>query len=211
MKNLIARLCTPYYTEADLRFAVATAKSKIERLTAERNELQAALDGAKLFEQRHRHALTVIERANSQAEEFERKWYLACDERDSLKEGLDGWHSRYLDCEVERDAALAASRHETDMCQQALEDLEKMRGESGVLRDLLAESLSVIKTIDGSDECECDLLESLCDKIKAAIVPKLSHGQQAANEKQLSVDVDLMARGKKMHFVYPPDAQGDDS
>jgi hypothetical protein len=67
------------------------------------------------------------------------------------------------------------------------------------------------KTIDGADECECDLLESLCDKIKAAIVPKLSHGQQAANEKQLSVDVDLMARGKKMHFVYPPDAQGDDS
>jgi hypothetical protein len=25
-------------------------------------------------------------------------------ERDALKEGLDGWHSRYLDCEVERDA-----------------------------------------------------------------------------------------------------------
>ena len=24
-------------------------------------------------------------------------------ERDSLKEGLDGWHARYLDCEVERD------------------------------------------------------------------------------------------------------------
>ena len=56
--------------------------------------------------------------------------------------------------------------------------------------------------------------DNLMDEIayhKAAIVPKLSHGQQAANEKQLSVDVDLMARGKKMHFVYPPDAQGDDS
>ena len=24
-------------------------------------------------------------------------------ERDSLQEGLDGWHARYLDCEVERD------------------------------------------------------------------------------------------------------------
>ena len=175
MKNLIARLCTPYYTEADLRFAVATAKSKIERLTAERNELQAALDGAKLFEQRHRHALTVIERANSQAEEFERKWYLACDERDSLKEGLDGWHARFLDCEVERDAALAASRHETDMCQQALEDLEKMRGESGVLRGLLNEALGVLETI--TDEQEPDdwmLLMALKGKIGAAIVPQLS-------------------------------------
>ena len=30
-------------------------------------------------------------------------------ERDSLKEGLDGWHSRYLDCEVERDAARSAA------------------------------------------------------------------------------------------------------
>ena len=28
-------------------------------------------------------------------------------ERDSLKEGLDGWHARYLDCEVERDALRA--------------------------------------------------------------------------------------------------------
>ena len=151
-------------------------------------------------------------------------------ERDSLQEGLDGWHARYLDCEVEfarlvdvchaaklrlateRDAALAASRHETDMCQQALEDLEKMRGESGVLRGLLNEALGVLETI--TDEQEPDdwmLLMALKGKIGAAIVPKLSHGQQAANEKQLSVDVDLMARGKKMHFVYPPDAQGDDS
>ena len=44
------------YTEGDVRFAVATAKSEIERLTAE---------------------------------------------RDSLKEGLDGWHTRYLDAEVD--------------------------------------------------------------------------------------------------------------
>ena len=97
-------------------------------------------------------------------------------ENAALKEGLDGWHARFLDMEIERDAALAASRHETDMCQQALEDLEKMRGESGVLRELLAESLSVIKTIDGADECECDLLESMCDKIKAAITPQAETG-----------------------------------
>jgi hypothetical protein len=55
-------------------------------------------------------------------------------ERDALQEGLDGWHSRYLDCEVERDAALAASRHETDLCQQALEDLEKVTAENAALR-----------------------------------------------------------------------------
>ena len=96
-------------------------------------------------------------------------------ENAALKEGLDGWHARFLDMEIERDAALAASRHETDLCQQALEDLE-MRGESGVLRELLAESLSVIKTIDGADECECDLLESMCDKIKAAITPQAETG-----------------------------------
>jgi len=55
------------YSEGDLRFAVATAKTEIERLTAERDAIQATLDGAKLFEQSHRHALTVIDRL-----EFER-------------------------------------------------------------------------------------------------------------------------------------------
>jgi hypothetical protein len=30
-------------------------------------------------------------------------------ERDALKEGLDGWHKRYLDCEVERDAYQVAA------------------------------------------------------------------------------------------------------
>ena len=198
----------PLYTEGDVRFAVATAKSEIERLNK-------ALEFWKNGHMEMTKELFAARRENDTAEDeyikSEEKVIALTAERDSLKEGLDGWHARYLDCGVERDAALAASRHETDMCQQALEDLEKMRGESGVLRDLLAESLSVIKTIDGADECECDLLESLCDKIKAAIVPKPSHGQQAANEKQLCIDVDLMAKGKKMHFVYPPDAQGDDS
>jgi hypothetical protein len=114
-------------------------------------------------------------------------------ENAALREGLDGWHARYLDCEVEfarlvdvchaaklrlateRDAALAASRHETDMCQQALEDLEKMRGESGVLRGLLNEALGVLETI--TDEQEPDdwmLLMALKGKIGAAIVPQLS-------------------------------------
>ena len=37
-------------------------------------------------------------------------------------------------------------------------------------------TLSVIKTIDGADECECDLLETLCDKIKAVIAPQVVEG-----------------------------------
>ena len=125
-------------------------------------------------------------------------------ENKNLHRNLTFWRDSY--------SLLSRTAHAAERgIERADDEFIRMSGEAAVLRDLLAESLSVIKTIDGSDECECDLLESLCDKIKAAIVPKLSHGQQAANEKQLSVDVDLMARGKKMHFVYPPDAQGDDS
>jgi hypothetical protein len=125
-------------------------------------------------------------------------------ENKNLRRNLTFWRDSY--------SLLSRTAHAAERgIERADDEFIRMSGEAAVLRDLLAESLSVIKTIDGADECECDLLESLCDKIKAAIVPKLSHGQQAANEKQLSVDVDLMARGKKMHFVYPPDAQGDDS
>ena len=125
-------------------------------------------------------------------------------ENKNLHRNLTFWRDSY--------SLLSRTAHAAERgIERAEDEFIRMSGEAAVLRDLLAESLSVIKAIDGADECECDLLESLCDKIKAAIVPKLSHGQQAANEKQLSVDVDLMARGKKMHFVYPPDAQGDDS
>jgi chromosome segregation ATPase len=91
----------------------------------------------------------------------------------SLQEGLDGWHARYLDMETQCDAAMAAVAMKP-ICVG--KDLEKMSGESGVLRELLAESLSVIKTMYGADECECDLLESMCDKIKAAITPQAETG-----------------------------------
>lgn len=60
--------------------------------------------------------------------------------------------------------------------ERAAAEFIRMSGEASVLRELLAESLSVIKTIDGADECECDLLESLCDKIKAAITPQAETG-----------------------------------
>lgn len=77
----------------------------------------------------------------------------------------------------ERDAALAASRHETDMCQQALEDLEKMRGESGVLRGLLRDALGVLETIaDEQDPDDWMLLMALKGKIGAAITPQAETG-----------------------------------
>jgi hypothetical protein len=170
MKNFIARLCTPYYTEADLRFAVATAKCEIERLNK-------ALDFWKSGHMEMTSELFAARRAlDTAVDEYikcEEKVVALTAERDSLQEGLDGWYARYLDMETQCDAAMAAVAMKP-ICVG--KDLEKMSGESGVLRDLLAESLSVIKTIDGSDECECDLLESLCDKIKAAITPQAETG-----------------------------------
>ena len=79
---------------------VRVYKQRCLAAEAERDALQSALDGAKLFEQRHKHALTVIDRANSQAEEFERKWYLACDERDELQ--VDAARCRAIQAENRR-------------------------------------------------------------------------------------------------------------
>ena len=72
------------YSEGDLRFAVATAKTEIERLTAERDAIQAALDGAKLFEQSHKHALTVIDRL-----EFERDEYQIAADRQAMEHKIE--------------------------------------------------------------------------------------------------------------------------
>lgn len=55
-------------------------------------------------------------------------------------------------------------------------EIVRLAGEATVLRELLAESLSVIKTIDGADSCESDSLETLCVKIKAAIAPQAVAG-----------------------------------
>jgi hypothetical protein len=48
-------------------------------------------------------------------------------ERDSLKEGLDGWHSRYLDCEVERDV-------EKEHVRQCVANIAKLVAENAALR-----------------------------------------------------------------------------
>ena len=97
MKELIERLRNDCYQEDEVRAHAKEAADALERLTAE------------------------LAKANSQTEEFERKWYLGCDEIENLtienaalKEGLDGWHSQFLDMEVERDALLkSAERNAT--------------------------------------------------------------------------------------------------
>ena len=155
------------YTEGDVRFSVATAKSEIKRLTAENTAL--AEDCKRHFNRKLFY--------RQEASDLRDKVDAMTAENAALKEVLVGWHARFLDMEIERDAALAASRHETDMCQQALEDLEKMRGESGVLRGLLNEALGVLETI--TDEQEPDdwmLLMALKGKIGAAIVPNVDAG-----------------------------------
>ena len=48
-------------------------------------------------------------------------------ERDSLKEGLDGWHARYLDCEVERDV-------EKEHVRQCVANIAKLVAENAALR-----------------------------------------------------------------------------
>ena len=111
MKELIERLREAGRPFTDDLYSEAAAA--LERLAAERNELQAALDGAKLFEQSHKHALTVIERANSQTEEFERKWYLVCDERDALAQNAERvrvYKQRYFGAIAERDALRADAK-----------------------------------------------------------------------------------------------------
>ena len=47
--------------------------------------------------------------------------------------------------------------------------IKQLKGEAGVLCDLLRESLSVMDTIDGADLDECDRLGDLHEKICAAI------------------------------------------
>ena len=140
------------YTEGDVRFAVATAKSEIERLTAELGqapEIQRMLmDENKQLENNNvwqatkiAEHLDTIERLTAEIDsikqvEFPRRlknvasaWKGKVDaltaERDSLKEGLDGWHARYLDCEVERDAAYAAGREAMRQEWQPIETAPK--------------------------------------------------------------------------------------
>jgi uncharacterized coiled-coil DUF342 family protein len=63
-------------------------------------------------------------------------------ERDSLKEGLDGWHARYLDCEVERDV-------EKEHVRQCVANIAELVAERDALRAGLAAALDFAGTVAG--------------------------------------------------------------
>jgi hypothetical protein len=54
-------------------------------------------------------------------------------ERDALKEGLDGWHSRFLDCEVERDA-------EKEHVRQCVANIAKLIAERDAMQSAYGKS-----------------------------------------------------------------------
>ena len=82
MKELIERLRNDCYQEDEVRAHAKEAAAALERLMSE----QVFTD-------------LILKAANETVASLTA-------ERDSLKEGLDGWHARYLDMEVERDAGL---------------------------------------------------------------------------------------------------------
>ena len=95
----------------------------------------------------------MLEEANSQTEEFERRWYLSEDKVDELYTQAQGLSSEIkgLQITIER---------------QSVES-QKIKGQQAVLIDLLRECLSVLNTIEGDDcheiECLADL-ELKCEK-----------------------------------------------
>ena len=95
----------------------------------------------------------MLEKANSQTEEFERRWYLSEDKVDELYTQAQGLSSEIkgLQITIER---------------QSVES-QKIKGQQAVLIDLLRECLSVLNTIEGDDcheiECLADL-ELKCEK-----------------------------------------------
>ena len=64
----VTKIAELYGAGADFDLVVLLHE-KVQRLTAELTELQAALDGTALFEQSHKHALTVIERLTAELAE----------------------------------------------------------------------------------------------------------------------------------------------
>jgi hypothetical protein len=99
-------------------YLASEADSIIERLTAERDAaVECAAQEARYNNSlRDELAKNVVLTANNKelidngdrllavADSLRDEKTRLTDERDALKEGLDGWHKRYLDCEVERDA-----------------------------------------------------------------------------------------------------------
>ena len=107
MKELIERLRNDCYQEDEVRAHAKEAADALERLTIENAQLKKDYtrikESATLWHGRYKTKCQ---------ESVDRQAILGAEivsletERDSLKEGLDGWHSRFLDMAVER-AALA--------------------------------------------------------------------------------------------------------
>ena len=106
MKELIERLRATYHGNYEYETCHKAADA-LERLTAERD---AAIEGA-AQEARYNTALRAeITKNGEHLRYVEGQETLRCaevrvltTENAALKEGLDGWHSRCLDAEVERD------------------------------------------------------------------------------------------------------------
>ena len=97
----------------------------------------------------------MLEKANSQTEEFERRWYLSEDKVDELYTQAQGLSSEIkgLQITIER---------------QSVES-QKIKGQQAVLIDLLRECLSVLGTIDGDNSDEIEQLADLELKCEKAI------------------------------------------
>lgn len=55
---------------------------------------------------------------------------------------------------------------------EAADEIERLRGEAVVLRRLLADCLSVMRTVEAEDAHEAERLEHLCAAVSGALHPK---------------------------------------
>jgi chromosome segregation ATPase len=120
MKALIERLRNDCYQEDEVRAHAKEAADALERMGAEHLRLAGEVSN------RNSRALagdTATKQFDAMYEEIER----LTAERDALKEGLDGWHSRCLDMEVERDV-------EKEHVRQCVANIAKLVAENAALR-----------------------------------------------------------------------------
>ena len=137
MKQLISRLRDYSSSAESLESAYA-----LERLNADNGRLSNLLQGNTMYleaelSERTTERDLALERGAEYSEQLAKQDLKI--ERLTAELGQAPEIQRMLmaDCKrltAERDAALAASRHETDLCQQALEDLEKVTAERDALR-----------------------------------------------------------------------------
>lgn len=96
---------------------------EIEELKSERNRLEGEL-----------------KKANAQTEEFERKWYLCCDQIEEQQEVI-----------TRREAVIKILEKDLDLATQTV---HFSNGAQVVMLNLMREALQVIETIEGDDSDE---------------------------------------------------------